>query len=118
MLKKFLEGIAFGSGFTLSFIVLWLLTSYLYIPKLASSALEQSGMTPFPSIESESPPFGALYLPPSTAQFHNLSIEEQIQRSSVTALAKHEPSSDGQLKAIRGIIFRCGNRREAAYPFG
>ncbi|MDH5797452.1 MAG: hypothetical protein OEZ19_02720 [Paracoccaceae bacterium] len=109
MLKKFLEGIAFGGGFTLSFIVLWSLASYLLIPKLTSSILEQTDVKYSSPIESEFSPSKTHEIEPPPKHeipFHDLPIEGQIQHSSVIALAKYEPAPDGQLKAIIKEFFK------------
>jgi hypothetical protein len=103
MLKKFTEGLVFGSGFGISFLALWYVAAYLITPMFVGSQLEQmadrhlsdldaktqSSNSPSPETLRESGP-----------PFHDLNIEEQIKTSSVIALASYEPSPDGKMKAI------------------
>lgn len=93
MLRKFFDGLVFGSGFSLAFVaIVWGSISILFPmsfhgseqPVAINSQAEQS-------IQQPQQP---------TPQFYELSIEEQIKQASVIGLARFEPSSDGQKKAI------------------
>ena len=102
MLKKFIEGIVFGSGFTISFVAIWYVAAYLIYPMFVESQIEQAtykrlsnGKKIEPSVTSETNTFDESGIP-----FHELGLEEQIQKSSIIAMAKYEPSPDGQMKAI------------------
>ncbi len=102
MFRKFVEGLVFGSGFAISFIALWYVAAYSIAPMIAGSFV-QSYENQLPSKSAKTPPDS---LPSSHAfeepgkQFHELSIEEQIEKSSVIALARYEKSDDGKMKAV------------------
>ncbi len=89
MFKKFIEGLVFGCGFAIAFISIYFIASYFIYPKLINSRSEQT--TTLHSDED----FRKLAEP-----FDALTLEEQIKNSSVIALAKYEPSTDGRMKAI------------------
>lgn len=85
--KKFLEGVTFGAGFGLAFLlVVWLGLSFFI-----SKTPDRTGVS-FTALK----PAGEEPGPP----FHELSIEEQIKKSSVIALARYETAPDGKRKAI------------------
>lgn len=106
MLKKFTDGLVFGSGFAIAFIAFWYVAAYFIFPMFAESYTER--------FISEEHPEGITYSqskqPPSVdtsnipdapvKQFHELDLEEQIKLSSVIALAEFIPSEDGKMKAI------------------
>jgi len=103
MLKKFAEGLVFGCGFGISFIALWYVAAYLIAPMFLGSQIEQvaNGQLSEPDANTQS----YIARSPETHHqsgppFHELKIEEQLKESSVIALAKFEPSSDGKMKAI------------------
>jgi len=89
MFKKFIEGLVFGCGFAISFIAIYFIASYFIYPKLINSRFQQTT-----TIHSDED-FRELAEP-----FSELTLEEQIKNSSVIALAKYEPSTDGRMKAI------------------
>lgn len=103
MLKKFAEGLVFGAGFSISFILIWYTASYLITPMIVTSATE-SEVSRFP------PEAGASRRLPKASgtdsvrepsiAFHEMQIEDQIKQASVIALAKFEPSTDGKMRAI------------------
>lgn len=102
MLKKFTDGLLFGAGFAISFIVLWYVAAFLVTPmfygKMERTASKQSsdmGANTQPSIPRS---YEALREP--AIPFHELKLEEQIKAASVIALARYERSSDGKMKAI------------------
>jgi hypothetical protein len=101
MIKKFFEGLVFGCGFGISFIALWIVASIItpmfaynftqpveyQIDKRETAASSASLPKPYELLEEGK-------------QFHESSIEEQIEKSSVIALARYEKSDDGKMKAI------------------
>jgi hypothetical protein len=103
MLKKFGEGLVFGAGFAISFILIWYGASYLALPMLLDSVAERE-------ISSFRPEVGTNSRPPESSitgdaqkpsvSFHEMHLEDQIKQSSVIALAKFEPSPDGKIRAI------------------
>ncbi len=102
MFKKFTEGLIFGGGFAISFVFVWYVSAYLIYPMFIGPNIEKSinerlseDIQIKPSVSSNSEVFSG-----SEKPFHELSLNEQIQKSSVIALAKYEPSSDGKMKAI------------------
>lgn len=93
MPRKFLEGLVFGTGFALAFVVIaWLAVSLLVPMTFHSSeppvAMNSQGLPPAPQAQESVP------------QFYELPIEEQIKQASVIGLARYEPSPDGKKKAI------------------
>ena len=83
MLKRFFGGLFAGAGFAVGIVLIGVFALGLWRP---------FGVAPFlPSIGT---PSGY------TPNFHELPIEEQIQKSSVIALARFERGPDGSQKAI------------------
>lgn len=103
MFKKFTEGLVFGGGFGISFIFLWNIAAYLIYPISVTPHIQDSVSKKMSEFESQvSPSLSSKYelsdeLP---IQFHEMSLEEQINTASVIAIAKYEMSSDGKMKAI------------------
>ena len=102
MFKKFIEGLAFGCGFSISFIALWFVAAFTITPMLASyftqhaekQILEKDAGAPA-AIRPEIKNFHEEGKP-----FHEMSLEEQIQKASVIALARYEKADDGKMKAM------------------
>lgn len=87
--KKFLEGVTFGAGFGLAFLlVVWLGLSFFISKAPDRTGVSFSTSKPTEKSAESGPPF------------HELSIEEQIKKSSVIALARYETAPDGKKKAI------------------
>lgn len=103
MFKKFAEGLVFGAGFTISFIILWYVAAFLVQPALTESQLESISKE-HPSVIRDKPysPLSERDVNSEVAKipFHELNIDNQIEQSSVIALAKYEPQPDGRVKAI------------------
>jgi hypothetical protein len=88
--KRFLEGVTFGAGFGLAFLlVLWLGLSFFITKAPDRTGVSFSTLKPAEKSPEESGP-----------PFHELAIEEQIKKSSVIALARYETAQDGKKKAI------------------
>lgn len=93
----------FGSGFAISFVIVWYIAAYLVNPLFVETQLGYTGsgqssnaQTTVPSsVSTQNETFGDRALP-----FHELELEEQIREASVVALARYEPSTDGKVKAI------------------
>jgi len=100
MFKKFVDGLAFGAGFSIAFIALWTVSSFIIFPAFFEaqfSDLDGSEMiVPDESESTANPniPVGG------DVPFYALSIEERIDAASAIALAKYEPSDDGRMKAV------------------
>jgi hypothetical protein len=97
--KKFIDGLLFGSGFALAFSIIWYVSAYIIYPTLIDSHFKQTqddrfsseklpGISSFSESRHESKPF------------HDLGLAQQIQTSSVIALARFESSDDGKMKAV------------------
>lgn len=91
VLKKFFDGLVFGLGFALSFILIAWLAAFL-VPML----IRPEGGTASVGVSSHTPSINKEHGP----AFHELPLEEQIRKSSVIALARFEPAPDGKMKAI------------------
>lgn len=93
MIRKFVGGLIFGSGFAISF----LLIAYLGLEVSARKIRAGPDRSMVPAeVQPELP------TPPeeSGPQFHELPLEEQIRKASVIALARYEPAPDGKQRAI------------------
>jgi hypothetical protein len=93
VLRKFVEGIVFGAGFAIAFLaVAWIAGAQLLsmVSTSGGPTMGYGGWESGISHVDEEPG-----LP-----FHELSIEEQIEKSSVIALARFEPAPDGKIKAV------------------
>ena len=99
MFKKFSEGFVFGLGFGISFILIWYISAFFLFPKLVGSQLEKT-ISKIESRVDHHVPDSADSIAKQYRQFDELSLNEQIKRSSVIAIAKYEKSPDGKLKAI------------------
>ena len=103
MLKKFTEGLIFGAGFTISFIVLWYMAAYVIQPTLTEKQIEHF-KDEYPDVISKGPQSPQLKNEVESSKskipFHEMSIDEQIKQSSVIVLAKYESAPDGHTKAI------------------
>lgn len=103
MFKKFTDGLIFGAGFTLSFIILWYMAAYFIQPTLTERQIEHF-KDEYPDVISKVPQPPQLKNEMGSGQnkipFHEQSIEEQIKQSSVIALSKYESAPDGRTKAV------------------
>src|SRR5262245_11605185 len=100
MLKKFAEGLVFGCGFGISFVVISYVATYVISPMFFASKFEHARdaalVEPGQKPEAVDPHRELT----DESSFHDLDIDEQIKRASVIALAKYEPAPDGQMKAV------------------
>jgi len=103
MLKKFIDGLGFGAGFAISFSVIWYISAYLIYPNLIETQIEGGFKTPS-NVSVEANPSDIVTSMPrsfeSGKQFHELPLDEQINESTVIAIAKYEASQDGRMKAV------------------
>ncbi len=101
MLKKFTDGLVFGTGFAISFVAIWYIATYTLYPTLISSVTESANQ----QIAQEGYSVPSEQTVPNiqhqlSKPFHEMSPEEQIKNASVIALARFEKSPDGKMKAI------------------
>jgi hypothetical protein len=102
MLKKFTDGLMFGAGFAISFLIIWYLGAYYISPLIVDSRIQ--------SITDDNLAYREMKRHGSSGeneaishpkvQFHELTLDEQIKKASVIALAKYEQAPDGKMKAI------------------
>lgn len=105
MLKRFFGGLIFGAGFAVGMaIVGWLLLGF-FVTK-----------NPTGSFSVGEPFVGGLT--EKASNFHELPIEKQIEKASVIALAKFEPSGDGGFKAVFTEILKQAPSTEFYYKVG
>jgi hypothetical protein len=93
MPKRFLDGLVFGTGFALAFVVIAWLAVSLFVPmafRSSGSPVATNGEGATLASQSQQP----------VPQFYELPVEEQIKRASVIGLARYEPSSDGKKRAV------------------
>lgn len=103
MFKKFTEGLMFGGGFAISFVVVWYIAAYLIAPMFITSKIEEAANMHFADPGAGSLPStlpGADTGRETAVPFHEMSLEDQIKHASVIALAGYEPSADGRMKAV------------------
>lgn len=103
MFKKFAEGLVFGGGFGISFVLVWYIAAYLIYPMFVGPQIHKSVSKQLSEIESQTPPSATsrshIFETPGKP-FHELSLDNQIKQASVIAIAKYEKSPDGKMKAI------------------
>jgi hypothetical protein len=118
MFKKFIDGLAFGAGFSIAFIVLWVIVSFVIFPAYFESQLASTADPDivFPD-ESEGTSFPE-YSVDSGPPFYSLSIEEQIAEANAIALAKYEPADDGRMQAIIVEFLKLQPGTEIQYAVG
>lgn len=119
MFKKFIEGLVFGGGFIISvsligYVVATKMFPISFRPQMTSADQESrfSGKKqPLFSLRKELE--DGFDIP-----FHELSVDEQINKSTAIALAKFEPSPDGQMKAIIKEFLKKESGVEIYYNIG
>ncbi len=118
MFKKFIDGLAFGAGFSIAFIALWSIVSFGVFPAFygsRSSVLDDSAIV-VPH-ESDNPARADSPMNDSEA-FFEASIEERIEMASAIALARFEPSDDGRMRAIIHEYLKLEPGTELRYEVG
>ena len=100
MFRKFIEGAIFACGFILIVVLAWFAFSHYYISQVRHSEKSYEINTtpeglPKPKNQPKTDDFEK-----NSKNFHELTIEEKIQKASVIALAKYEKAEDGKMKAI------------------
>ena len=118
MFKKFVDGLAFGAGFSIAFIVLWMIVTVVIYPVYLESQMSDLAGTEivFPDDSDDT----SLTVHPAYGgePFYSLSIEEQIAKSSAVALAKYEPANDGRMQAIIVEYLKLQPGTEIRYAVG
>jgi hypothetical protein len=120
MLRKFFEGIVFGAGFAISFVVIWYVFAHVATPMILAASVDRAER----QFSREMPTAGPEVTRQSSRSkgpekpFHELGIDEQIAQSSAIALARFEPASDGQKRAIIKEILKQDPGTELYYKAG
>jgi hypothetical protein len=100
MLRKFAEGLLFGAGFTISFVILVALGgSVLFGSMVPTSRWSASSgpVTTTQQIDEDEK---------KSSPFYELPIEQQIEEASIIALARYEPAEDGRMRAVLKEILK------------
>jgi hypothetical protein len=102
MIRKFLEGLVFGAGFAIPFTIITFVANYWLTPSLMTSEPDRSGgeVVALPNEDLASIAARLGVATESEIPFHELSVEDQIMKSSVIALAEFEPAADGKMRAV------------------
>ena len=116
MLKRFLDGLAFGAGFSIALVAIWVVVSLVLMPAMFSPTLPDM---PEP-IELED---GDLYIGswPVIDEFANFSempVDDQIAAASVIALLAYEPAEDGRMQAIFSEVLKKADDVDFRYDVG
>lgn len=124
MFKKFIDGLIFGCGFTISFITLIMIVS-MTLPRVltfsnSSYDKEVPIQTKKGQVENSTEPKAPVVVESKIEKnFHELSVEEKIEKSNVIFLTRFEPSKDGEkLRAIITDIFKQEPGVEVKYKIG
>lgn len=105
MLKKFFDGLIFGAGFSLSLVGTAVIASWLFFRPVVYTSGPEHTISRGPISKDEQPKqpafshsFSQDFIPPE--MWHEMPIEERIEKSSVIALARYEKGQDGRMQAI------------------
>ncbi len=102
MFNKFWEGMVFGAGFSVAFIIISYAADFAISPALLNYKLKQVAIPPsFQTNHSVSTPgvSDAPSSPEHQRPFHELTPDEQIQSATAIALATYEKQPDGRMAA-------------------
>jgi hypothetical protein len=100
MFKRFIDGLAFGAGFSIAFLVLWSVASFVVFPAFFESRFGDLGGSEIVFPDDNDAPARDGFPVTDDESFFAASIEEQIEKASAIALAEYEPSDDGRMRAI------------------
>jgi len=100
MFRKFLDGVAFGTGFGIACAGLYLIASFVILPSLFDNNISSPDT---PTVVS--PDDGQLSSDDGWAdtdfdEFYNAPVDEQIESATAIALAEYVPSNDGRMRAV------------------
>lgn len=114
IMRKFRDGVIFGTGFGVSFITLWGVFSYFISPHLVTANIQAINS----EINSFNPPPSSIKtLEPST-NFHELNIEQKIEKSSVILLAEYKQAKDGKFRVIIKEFIKAPKDTKFYYSIG
>ena len=116
MIKRFLDGLAFGAGFGIAFSIVSIAVWMFLIPTLLSQGSYQTpGPIVFDGDESPGIPMSSIA---EFEDFSEMSVDDQIAAASVIALIDYEPADDGRMQAIIGEILKKSDDVEFSYEIG
>lgn len=110
MLKKFLLGIVFGTGFTIAVLCLYTVWMFYVLPPLLTQNMS-SEVTITENTEKKN-----LY--PNTPNFHELSVDEMVEKSTAILTVRYEEGENGNYKSIVEDILRKDDGIELYYRVG
>lgn len=103
MYKKFLDGLIFGTGFTVVFLILSYTADFFIAPALLDHKLQRlAGSLPRETSNVALAHVNGIGDIEKTNEkpFHELAPEEQIKQANFIVLAKYEKSPNGKMRAI------------------
>ena len=106
MVKKFLDGLAFGAGFGISIVAIWVLASWVGSQLVSPPVFSD---TASPSAELRDQDVGSAVEDSAIAfaeRTSSLSLEERISEANEIALVKYEESDDGLMRAIVSEVLK------------
>jgi hypothetical protein len=121
MFKHFLNGLFFGTGFSLAFFGLLYVSLILFILPATFGPQEFDATSRANSIKEYEVSQTNNTLKKSTKlelPFRGLGIDDQILHSSVIILAKYKPGADGKVRAVISDILKKEDGTEFYYEIG
>ena len=118
MAKKFLDGLAFGAGFGISIVAIWVFASWLGSLLVSRPVFSD---TASPSAELRDQDCGVSVEDSAFAfaeRTSSLSPEERIAEAKVIALVKFEESEDGRMKAMISEVLKQDADTELGFDVG
>lgn len=92
-MKRFWDGLIFGAGFSIAFMVVTYLGSVFLLPLTMNYASDQARES-FVTAESE-----------KSVEFHELSFEDKLKNASAVLVTRHEETNSGKTIAIIEQIY-------------
>lgn len=100
MFKKFLEGLAFGTGLTIAFVVISTIAA-MVLPFFMKSSVEWGDMESSSHMAMNEPDIAfRTRSQDNGTSFFDRPIDDQIKMASAIAVARFEPAPDGRMKAV------------------
>ena len=111
MLRKFAEGLVFGGGFAIAFVLIAMVAMSVMFSAGPPSHMRSSSMTFTTDGGDDADRI-------EEKPFHELPVEEQIKEASVIALARYESAEDGRMKAVLREFLKKNEGIELYYGVG
>ena len=106
MVKKFLDGLAFGAGFGISIVAIWVFASWVG-SQLVSPPVISDTASPSAELRDQDGGTAVEDSPFAIAErTSSLSPEERIAEANEIALVKYEESDDGLMRSIISEILK------------